>query len=129
MLRKGIKKKSVRIELMDMQRWFEFLDYNVVLPKLKKEPDPDPFMPSYDDIVKMRRFCMSKKDKYTWTRNLVILDLLTTTSMRAGECINANIEDFKGDTIYIRSEKGERDRSVLLPKLVQDELNDYFQSY
>jgi len=95
-LRKGIKKKSLRIELMDLQRWYEFLGLNVILPKLKKEPDPDPFIPTFDDIVKMRKFCLSRKDKYTWMRNLAILDLLTTTGMRAGELIRANIEDFKG---------------------------------
>jgi len=128
-LRKGIKKKSLRIELMDLQRWYEFLGFNVILPKLKKEPDPDPFIPTPDDIMKMRKFCLSKKDKYTWMRNLAILDLLTTTGMRAGELIRANIEDFKGDSINIRSEKGERDRSVPLPKWMQEELREYVENY
>ena len=128
-LRKGIKKKSLRIELMDLQRWYEFLGFNVILPKLKKEPDPDPFIPTPDDIIKMRKFCLSKKDKYTWMRNLAILDLLTTTGMRAGELIRANIEDFKGDSINIRSEKGERDRSVPLPKWMQEELREYVENY
>jgi len=77
--------------------------------------------------MKMRKFCLSKKDKYTWMRNLAILDLLTTTGMRAGELIRANIEDFKGDSINIRSEKGEKDRSVPLPKWMQEELRDYIE--
>jgi len=39
---------------MDLQRWFEFLGYNVVLPKLKKEPDPDPFIPTSNDLIRIR---------------------------------------------------------------------------
>jgi len=128
-LRKGIKKKSLRIELMDLQRWYEFLGYNIVLPKLKKEPDPDPFLPTDGEIRKAREFCLSRRDKYTWTRNLAIIDLLTTTGMRAGELIKVNLEDIKGDSIYIRSEKGERDRTVPLPKWMSDELRDYVENY
>ena len=128
-IRKGIKRKSLKLELMDLQHWYEFLGFNVVLPKLKKEPDPDPFLPTPADIRRIREFCQARKDRYTWMRNQLIVDLLVSTGMRAGELIRVNLEDIREDSIYIRSEKGERDRSVPLPAEVLKEVRDYIENF
>ena len=41
--RNGIKKKSLRVEMMDLEHWFEFLGFSQRLPRLKKEPSPEPY--------------------------------------------------------------------------------------
>lgn len=38
--------------------------------------------------------------------------------MRTAGLIKVNLEDFKENSIYIRSKKGERDRTVLIPKWI-----------
>ena len=69
----------------------------------------------------MREFCISRKEKYTWARNLCMIDMLIATGMRAVELIHANLEDYKNSTLHIRSKKGEKDRTVPLPgKLTAD---------
>ena len=50
--------------------------------------------------------------------------------MRAGELIRVNLEDIKpGPSLYVRSEKGEKDRLVPLPERVSAEVEEYIKSY
>ena len=131
-LRSGLKKKSVRLEISDLSHWCKYIGKPISkddLPVLKKEPDPDPFIPEPEEISKMREFCLSRKDKYTWARNLCMMDMLIATGMRAGELIHANLEDYKNSTLYIRSEKGEKDRTVPLPGKLTAEVDEYIEKY
>ena len=131
-LRSGLKKKSVRLEISDLSHWCKYIGKPISkddLPVLKKEPDPDPFIPEPGDIQRMREFCISRKDKYTWARNICMMDMLIATSMRAGELIHANLEDYKNSTLYIRSEKGEKDRTVPLPGKLTAEVDEYIEKY
>ena len=129
-LRTGLKKKSLRLEMYDLQHWYRFKGMEIKLPIMKKEPDPDPFIPTEDEIQRMRLFCQSRNDKYTWKRNQLIIDLLVSTGMRAGELIRVNLEDIKaGPRLYVRSEKGEKDRLVPLPDKVSAEVEEYIKNY
>lgn len=129
-LRTGLKKKSLRIEIYDLQHWYRFRGFEIKLPIMKKELDPDPFIPTDDEIQQMRLYCESKIDKYTWKRNQLIIDLLVSTGIRAGELIRINLEDLKsGPSLYVRSEKGEKDRLVPLPDRVSIEIEEYVRNY
>ncbi len=50
-MRKGIKKKTLRIEMKDLEYWFKFININTKFPMFKKEPAPEPFIP-LDDLIK-----------------------------------------------------------------------------
>ena len=58
-----------------------------------------------------------------------MIDMLIATGMRAGELIHANLEDYKNSTLHIRSEKGEKDRTVPLPGKLTAEIDEYIEKY
>lgn len=132
-IRSGIKKKSVRLEIKDLEHWFIFRGTpieNDVLPALKKEPDPDPFIPSPEEVKRMRNFCMARKDQYTWKRNLVMIDLLAATVIRAGELLRMNQENVKKNgTIYVKSVNGEEDPYVPPADKSSAEVIEYIKKF
>ena len=127
--RGGIKKKTIRIEMMDLEHWFSFLGQGLRMPRLKKEPSPDPFVPSPDQIKKILEFCDVHKNREVWYRNRLIIELFAYTGVRVGELVKVNIEDIRDGMLYVRSEKGEKDRHVPLPSKLQEHITVYLEKY
>ncbi|EQB67526.1 MAG: phage integrase family protein [Thermoplasmatales archaeon E-plasma] len=127
--RDGIKKKTLRIEMMDLQYWYRFLGFQTSTPRLKKEPSPDPFLPTTDQLQRILKFCDSHHNKEVWLRNRFDIEILAYSGMRIGEMQKVNMEDIKEGMLYIRSEKGERDRYVPLPDDFLNRLEGYIKNY
>ena len=125
----GVKHKTLRVEMNDLRKWFQYQGKEVTLPRFKREPSPDPFVPSPAQVFKVRTYCLSKPNRQTWLRNLAIIDILSTTGIRIGELARINLEDFKGDTMFIRSEKGEKNRYLPLVPDVAEEIKEYIAKY
>ena len=125
--REGIKKKTLRIEMMDLEHWFSFLGITARMPRFKKEPSPDPFVPTPEQVKKIVEFCDQHKNREVWYRNKVIIEIFAYTGIRVGELVKVNLEDIKDGFLYIRSEKGEKDRHVPLPAGLQDHISTYVQ--
>ncbi len=64
--RQGIKKKSLRIELMDLEYWFSFIGIKTRMPRLKKEPSPDPYVPTQEEVNKILDFCYNHFHREIW---------------------------------------------------------------
>ena len=128
-MRKGIKKKTLRIEMKDLEYWFKFLGMNTKLPTFKKEPAPEPFIPSDDLIKNILNYCDKQPNKEVWLRNKLIIETFIFTGARIGELVNINLEDLKDGSLYIRSEKNERNRLVPLPDNLFKELLEYINKY
>ena len=89
--RAGIKKKTIRIEMMDLEHWFAFIGKPVRTPRLKKEPSPDPFVPTPEQLDKIIRFCDMHHNKEIWLRNKLIIELFSFTGVRVGLKASINI--------------------------------------
>ncbi len=127
--RDGIKKKTLRIEMMDLQYWYRFLGFETTTPRLKKEPSPDPFLPTPEQLQKILKYCDMHHNREVWLRNRLIIEILAFSGMRNGEMQKVNMEDIKDGMLYIRSEKGERDRYVPLPADYLKRLGIYIKNY
>ena len=127
--RNGIKKKSLRVEMMDLEHWFEFIWLLQRLPRLKKEPSPEPYILTQEQVKAILKFCDQQYHKEIWFRNRVIIEFLAYTGIRIGELEKINIEDLKEGYLYVRSEKMERDRLVPLPKGLQQDIKEYIENY
>ena len=127
--RNGIKKKSLRVEMMDLEHWFEFLGFSQRLPRLKKEPSPEPYILTTEQVHGILKFCSQQYHKEIWFRNKVIIEVLAYTGIRIGELEKINLEDVRDGYLYVRSEKMERDRIVPLPKGLQDDIREYVEKY
>ena len=127
--RDGIKKKTLRIEMMDLEHWFAFLGKSTKTPRLKKEPSPDPFVPTPEQVDKVLRFCDSHYNREVWFRNRLIVEIFCFTGVRVGELVKVNVEDIKDGCLYVRSEKGEKDRYVPLPAGLQEHVKEYIEKF
>ncbi|MDS0257214.1 site-specific integrase [Thermoplasmatales archaeon AK] len=62
-------------------------------------------------------------------RNRLIIEIFAFTGVRVGELEKINIEDIRDGTLYIRSEKGEKDRHVPLPERLLNDISTYVEKY
>ena len=127
--RSGIKKKTIRIEMIDLEHWFAFIGKPVRTPRLKKEPSPDPFVPTPEQLEKIIKFCDIHHNKEIWLRNKLIIELFSFTGVRVGELVKVNLDDIKDGFLYVRSEKGEKDRYVPLPEGLQEHIRTYVEKF
>ncbi len=73
---------------------------------------------------------MARKDQYTWKRNLVMIDLLAATVIRAGELLRMNHENVKKNgTIYVKSVNGEEDPYVPPADKSSAEVIEYIKKF
>ena len=127
--RNGIKKKTIRVEMMDLEHWFSFIGSAVKTPRLKREPSPDPFVPTPEQLQKILRFCDQHHNREVWFRNRLIIEIFSFTGVRVGELVKVNLEDAKDGFLYVRSEKGEKDRYVPLPQGLQEHIETYREKF
>lgn len=129
--REGVKKKSLRIELMDLEHWFSFNGHEARMPRLKKEPSPDPYVPTPEEVEKILDYCYNHFHKEIWSRNALVIRVFASTGVRIGEFERINIEDvdFERKLLHVRSEKGEKDRYVPIKTAVLEEIRRYIDQY
>ena len=68
--------------------------------------------------------------RYLSGRGLLIAQLLYGSGMRLMECARLRVKDidFDHDTIFVRSGKGDNDRSTLLPQCIKEDLRNHLAS-
>ncbi|OPL09438.1 MAG: integrase [delta proteobacterium ML8_D] len=73
----------------------------------------------------------SQKGKVTAIREWAIIDTLTSTGIRVGECANIRCSDIKTgygqSELFIRNGKGSKSRTVQLPESLKTHLNNYLK--
>ncbi len=121
----GIKKKTLRIEMMNLEHRYSFLGLKTMLPRFKREPSPDPYVPTPADIHRIMSYCDSHHNREIWLRNKVMIGVFCFTGVRIGELERINLEDVRDGMLYVRSEKGEKDRHVPLPERLHREMQQY----
>ncbi len=63
-------------------------------------------------------------------RGLLVAQLLYGSGMRLMECARLRVKDidFDSDTIFVRSGKGDNDRSTVLPRFIKEDLRNHLAS-
>ncbi len=120
------KNKSLRIEMEDLGRWFAFLrsvglPVSIRLPHFRKEPDPEPWIPSESDIDAMLEACGSH------VRTRVMILVLAYGGLRIGELVRLTVQDIRLEGLQVHSEKKEADRLVALPEKVMREIRSWLE--
>lgn len=122
------KNKSLRLEMEDLGRWFAFLkstgrSISINLPHFRKEPDPEPWIPSESDIEAMIEACGPSR-----TRTRVMILVLAYGGLRIGELVRLTIQDIRPEGLQVHSEKKEADRLVALPEKIMKELKSWLEA-
>ena len=125
----GFVQVSDQEQLSKIGHWFSFIGSAVKTPRLKREPSPDPFVPTPEQLQKILRFCDQHHNREVWFRNRLIIEIFSFTGVRVGELVKVNLEDAKDGFLYVRSEKGEKDRYVPLPQGLQEHIETYREKF
>ena len=125
----GKKRKSITEDMICLESWFKFIGKDVSLPRLKKEPAPEPRIPTDEEIQRIWDYIGHIHDRATRQKYTVIFGILIYGGVRIGELHRLNVEDILETGIRVRSEKMERDRIVGLPDELLKDIREYIQFY
>lgn len=128
-LRRGKKRKSLNNEMKDLKAWCEFNKIVMDFPKFKREPSPEPWIPTDDDIDRVLAYCDRMKVRSIGIRNKAFFSVLIYGGLRIGEMQKLNVEDIRDIGLYVRSEKLEKDRTIGLPDDVISLLKLYIRDH
>lgn len=137
--KKGKLHKTLRLEMEDLKRWTHFSQQSEAesqIPHFRKEPSPEPRIPTDEELktilAEVRAFSyvstedMSERRK---ARLRTAILIMAYGGPRIGEVCRIKLEDLRDDGLFIRSEKGETNRTVTLPEHIVDQIRDYVRHY
>ena len=126
--KRGIKLQTLNHVIYDIEAWARFLGQSVNIPRFKASRPQEPWIPTDDDVMKIRKAAASFGDRANASRNSCIVDLLFAGGMRIGELIRINLEHVDGNLLTIMSEKGEAPRIIGLPQSLAERLHEYIEN-
>lgn len=100
-----------------------------MLPRFKQSKPAEPWVPTDEDVAKIRNAALQFPDRSVASRNSCIIDILFAGGMRIGELIKLNLDDLEGNLLRIPSEKGEAVRIIGLPDTIAQKLDKYIHHY
>ena len=125
----GKKRKSITEDMICLESWFEFLGKKTSLPRLKKEPSPEPRIPTDEEIQQIWSYIEHIPEKGLLLKYTTIFGILIYGGVRIGELHRMNVEDITESRVMVRSEKLEKDRMVGLPDDLLKKIREYISSY
>ena len=126
---RGIKPQTLNHVIYDLEAWARFLGQPINIPRFKASRSQEPWIPTDEDVVKIRKAAASFGDRANASRNSCMVDLLFAGGMRIGELIRINLEHVDGNLLTIMSEKGEAPRIIGLPQSLAERLHEYIDKY
>jgi len=135
----GVRLKSYSINRMlsSLRAYLRYLielDHPTPLPpeavKLVKTERKHPQVAELNELVKLIESPSTlENDQIIADRNRAMLEMLFSTGMRISElkCLRVKDIDFGAGLIFIRSGKGDKDRSTILPEYLKNELRAHIK--
>ncbi len=101
----------------------------MTIPRFKQSAGAEPWIPSDDEVHRIREAAAHYGDRAVSARNRCIIDVLFAGGIRIGELIRLNLTDLEENLLSIRSDKEEAPRIIGLPQSVADRLHEYIEKY
>jgi len=122
------KNNSIYLATMALKKFFENIGYKNIA-SLIEPPKRPKNLPKY--LTEREIGIILKKAREISKRDYLVLAVLAYTGMRVSELCNLHVEDV--DTtrriIHIRGGKGSKDRIVIIPSHLADELEKYIRDH
>lgn len=126
---RGVKPQTVNHVIYDIEAWARFLGQPMTIPRFKQSARSEPWIPTDEEVQKIRETASRYKDRAIASRNRCIIDLLFAGGMRIGELIKLNLSSLDGKMLTVSSEKGEAPRVIGLPGSLAERIQDYIARY
>lgn len=133
-IRKGRRNKTIQNQLHALRYYRIYIKNPIEIIKLKKQTNAETYVPEELDVERIFNYVEKIKDpaKRALYRSLVYV--LAYTGARIGEVSALNLgdiikmDDGRGQ-IYIKAEKGEASRSLIVPASVISAIDEYINYY
>ena len=128
-IKRGKGPWAINSEMRSVIAWTKFRMLNVKIPRLKKSPAPDPWIPDEFQVKALMAAAGNSSDPATRARDSCLMEILFFTGARAGEILRINADDVRDDGVFIKSEKGEKPRFIFVPKEIIKDVRNYVENY
>ena len=126
---RGVKPQTLNHGEYDIEAWAHFLGKSIILSRFKQPKPAEPWVPTDEEVAKIRNADLLSGDRSVASRNSCIIDVLFAGGMRIGELIKLNLDNLEGNLLKIPSGKGEAERIIGLPDSVAEKLDLYIHRY
>ena len=126
---RGVKPQTLNHVIYDIEAWARFLGQPMVIPRFKQSRSAEPWIPTDDEVHRIREAASKHGDRAVTSRNRCIIDVLFAGGLRIGELIKLNLSDLDGKLLRVPSEKGEPERMIGLPESLSTRLHEYIEKY
>ena len=126
---RGVKPQTLNHVEYDIEAWARFLGKPIILPRFKQSKPAEPWVPTDEEVARIRKAALQSGDRSVASRNSCIIDILFAGGMRIGELIGLNLDNLDGNLLKIPSEKGEAERIIGLPDSIAAKLGEYIDKY
>ena len=119
--------KTIENQLQALLHFQQMLGHEITVPKLKRKKSAEQWVPSPEDLKKVFDYVDSLKnppDK-AFRKSLVLA--LAYTGARIGEIARLNVSDIMDSGIYIRAEKNEQNRTIMVSVDVIEEIKKWLK--
>ena len=126
---RGVKPQTLNHVIYDIEAWARFLGQPITVPRFKQSGRAEPWIPTDEEVHKIRETAARHGDRAIASRNRCIIDILFAGGVRIGELIKLNLSSLDGKLLTVPSEKGEAERVIGLPASVEERLREYIEKY
>ena len=126
---RGVKPQTINHVIYDIEAWARFLGQPITIPRFKQTARAEPWIPTDEEVQKIRETASRYRDRAIASRNRCIVDVLFAGGLRIGELIKLNLSNLDGKLLTVPSEKGEAPRVIGLPESVAARVQEYIEKY
>ena len=126
---RGVKAQTLNHVIYDIEAWSRFLGHPVAIPRFKQAARAEPWIPSDEEVKRIRETASRHGNRAIAARNTCIIDILFAGGLRIGELIQLNLSNLDGKLLTVPSEKGEAPRVIGLPESLSFRLHEYIEKY
>ena len=126
---RGVKPQTINHVIYDIEAWARFLGQPMTIPRFKQAARAEPWIPTDEEVQKIRETASRYKDRAIASRNRCIVDVLFAGGVRIGELIKLNLSNLDGKLLTVPSEKGEAQRVIGLPESLAARIQEYIEKY
>ena len=119
--------KTIENQLQALRHFQQMLGKEITVPKLKRKKSAEQWIPSPEDLGKVFDYVDSLKNPPDQAFRKSLVYVLAYTGARIGEVARLNVSDVMDNGIYIRAEKNEQNRTIIVSGDVMNEIKKWLK--
>ncbi len=130
-IQKKRRNKTVENQMQALRYYRQFTGNPIEVVKLRKQKSSEAWVPDDNDVSRIFRYVRGIKDPAKRSLYTTLVYVLAYTGARIGEVSGIDLQDVmeKESAIYIRAEKNEPSRMLVVPASVMSAISNHVDNY